>query len=269
MSKLVNYVLDSSLLENLTKKGIYKITHLSKTDLFYIGSASGNFNGKKCQKGFYRRFLEHLRALKHKNHDSKYLQNVVNKHGIDGIRFEILEIVETDDRKLILEREQYYLDTLEPQYNSSKTARCPTVEFTDERKKAMSIRMKGKSLPSEVYDVIRTPVYQFSKSGVFIKMYPSIEEAAMQTKTDRASISKCASGKRLSAGNYLWSFTESIFISKNKPLIYQYTLDDQFIRSFETLEELKKEFNLSSSTSIRSCIAGKQNKAYGFKWKKY
>ena len=89
MSKLLNHVFDVSLLDNLTKLGIYKITHLSKIDVSYIGSASGTFNGKKCQKGFYRRFLEHLRALENEKHDSKYLQNVVNKYGIDGLRFEI------------------------------------------------------------------------------------------------------------------------------------------------------------------------------------
>ena len=265
MSKLINYIFDVSLLEYLTKKGVYKINHLSKDGLFYIGSASGTKGSKDCQLGFYRRFLEHLRALEQNKHDSKYLQNVVNKYGIEGIRFEILEIVETEDRKVILEREQHYLDTLKPAYNSSTIARCPTVPYTEERKKALSIRMKGKALPFEIYDIIRNPVYQFTKKGLFIKNYKSIKEASLNVNIDRASISKAASGSRSSAGGYLWSFTNFVNIPKSH-LIYQYTMDNKLIRTFETLEELRKELKLTSSTSIRACFKGKQKQAYGFKW---
>jgi group I intron endonuclease len=265
MSKLLNYVYDVSLLDNLTKLGIYKISHINKPDAFYIGSASGNRKVKDCQKGFYRRFLEHLHFLEHKSHNSRYLQNVVNKYGIEGIRFEILEIVETEDRNIILEREQYYLDSLNPTYNSSKTARCPTVAYTAERKKATSIRMKGKKLPATVYNDIRVPVYQFDKQGKFLKKYNSIQEASDKTKTDRASISNSASGKRKSAGGYLWSYNSAILI-EHKPLIYQYTLEDHFVKTFDTLEEIKKEFSINTSTAIRNCFSGKQKQAYGFKW---
>lgn len=265
MSKLLNHIFDVSLLDNLTKLGIYKITHLSKIDVSYIGSASGTFNGKKCQKGFYRRFLEHLRALENKKHDSKYLQNVVNKYGIEGIRFEILEIVETEDRKIILEREQYYLDSLSPAYNSSKTARCPTVPYTAERRQATSSRMKGKKLPEEVYDAIKVSIYQFDKKGNFLNKYNSIQEAADKTKIDRGSISNSAAGKRKSAGGYLWSFTDSVLV-KHKLLVYQYTLEDQFVQTFDTLEEIKRKLNINTSTAIRNCFSGKQKQAYGFKW---
>jgi len=267
MSKLLNYVYDVSILDNLTKLGIYKISHINKPDAFYIGSASGNRKVKDCQKGFYRRFLEHLHFLEHKSHNSRYLQNVVNKYGIKGIRFEILEIVDTDNRKIILEREQYYLDLLNPTYNSSKTARCPTVVYTAERKKATSIRMKGKKLPETVYNAIKVPIYQFDKQGRFLKKYESIQEASDITFIDRASISNSASGKRKSAGGYLWSFTDSILIT-HKPLIYQYSLDDCLINTFTTLEEVKKELCINTSTAIKNCFTGKQKKAYGFKWLK-
>jgi group I intron endonuclease len=268
MSKLLNYVFDVSLLDSLTKLGIYKITHLSKKDIFYIGSASGTFNGKKCQKGFYRRFLEHLHFLEHDKHTSKYLQNVVNKYGIEGIRFEILEIVETEDRKVILEREQYYLDTLKPAYNSSTTAKCPTVPYTEERKRKVSERFKGRPFVKEAYDKSIVSIFQFNKEGVFLKKYSSIKEASNTNNIDRASISNCAAGKRKSAGGYLWSYTNSILL-KHKPKIYQHTLDGILVRTYKTLEELRKVLELTSSTSIRACISGKQKQAYGFKWTKY
>jgi group I intron endonuclease len=268
MSKLLNHVFDVSLLDSLTQLGIYKISHLSKPDLFYIGSASANRKVKDCQKGFYRRFLEHLHFLEHNKHTSKYLQNVVNKYGLQDVRFEILEIIETEDRNFILEREQYYLDLLKPAYNSSTLAKCPTVPFTEERKKYLSQLFKGRRFPDYVYESKKVEIFQFTKSGVFIKKYSSTTDAANETNIDRASINNTALGKRKSAGNYLWSYNSSITILP-KILIYQYTLDDILVRTYETLEELKKVLQLTSSTSIRSCISGKQKQAYGFKWAKY
>jgi len=267
MSKLLNYVFDVSLLDSLTKLGIYKITHLSKKDIFYIGSASGTFNGKKCQKGFYRRFLEHLHFLEHDKHTSKYLQNVVNKYGIEGIRFEILEIVETEDRKVILEREQYYLDTLKPAYNSSITARCPTVPFTQERKDYLSKLFKGRKFPKSVYDNRRKPIFQFTKKGVLIKKYNSATEAANDTNIDRGSINNVALGKKQSAGDYLWSFNNSVTITE-KEVIQQFDLEGNLINTYNTFEEILKMLNITSRTAIKNACKGGQYQAYGFQWRK-
>ena len=95
--------------------------------------------------------------------------------------------------------------------------------------------------------------------------YNSIQEAADKTKIDRGSISNSAAGKRKSAGGYLWSFTDSVFV-KHKLLVYQYTLEDQFVQIFDTLEEIKRKLNINTSTAIRNCFSGKQKQAYGFKW---
>ena len=206
MGRLTNKVVTPKMLDQLTSLGIYKIYHNQKPDLFYIGSASGTSGKKKCEVGFYRRFREHLRHLEKNKHGSNYLQNVVNKYGIEGLRFEILEIVESTDRSIILLREQYYLDTLNPVYNSSKTARCPTVTYTEERKKAISMQRKGIPFVDAAYEKIRKNIYQYNKYKVLINKYVSIEEASKATGIDRASISKCASGNRKTAGGFVWSF---------------------------------------------------------------
>ena len=57
-----------------------------------------------------------------------YICNALAYHGYDTFSVTILEIInitnlsKKDVRKLILEREQYYLDTLEPEYNIQKIA---------------------------------------------------------------------------------------------------------------------------------------------------
>jgi hypothetical protein len=206
MGRLTNKVSTPAMLNQLTDMGVYKIYHVAKADTFYIGSASGNRDVKACQKGFYRRFLEHLHHLEHNKHHSKYLQNVVNKYGIEGLRFEIIEVVDSADRVHILEREQYYLDLLNPNYNSSKVARCPTVPYTEKRKEAVRQKRKGIPFVESAYEKIRKSIYQYDKSNVLVKMYMSIEEASRITGIDRASISKCASGSRKTAGGYLWKF---------------------------------------------------------------
>ncbi len=206
MGRLTNKVATPAMLNQLTSLGVYKIYHVAKADVFYIGSASANRDVKACQKGFYRRFLEHLHYLEHNKHSSKYLQNVVNKYGIEGLRFEIIEVVNSTDRTHILEREQYYLDLLKPGYNSSKVAKCPTVVYTEERKDAARQRRKGISFVESAYQKIRKSIRQYDKNGALIKKYSSIQMASDETSINRATISKCASGTRKSAGGYLWKF---------------------------------------------------------------
>jgi hypothetical protein len=206
MGRLTNKVATPAMLNQLTSLGVYKIYHVAKADVFYIGSASGNRNVKACQKGFYRRFLEHLYYLEHNKHDSKYLQNVVNKYGIEGLRFEIIEVVNSTDRAYILEREQYYLDLLNPGYNSSKIARCPTVVYTEERKEAARQRRKGLPFVESAYEKVRKTVRQYTKDNIFIKEYSSIQTASDETNINRSTISKCASGSRKTAGGFKWSF---------------------------------------------------------------
>lgn len=65
----------------------------------YIGSAVNFEDRKNC----------HLHLLRNNKHQAK-LQNAFNKYGKENFIFEILEFVE--DKSKLIEREQYYLDTL-------------------------------------------------------------------------------------------------------------------------------------------------------------
>lgn len=207
MGRLTNKVATPVMLNQLTSLGIYKIYHVAKADVFYIGSASRTMGKKACEIGFYNRFRKHLHYLEHNKHDSKYLQNVVNKYGIEGLRFEIVEVVDSTDRTYILEREQYYLDLLNPGYNSSKLARCPTVPYTAERREAARQRRKGISFVESAYQKIRKSIRQYDRNGALIKEYSSIQMASDETNINRATISKCASGNRKTAGGFKWSFS--------------------------------------------------------------
>lgn len=54
MGRLTNKISTPAMLEQLTSLGIYKIYHVSKTDIFYIGSASGTMGKKNVNLDFIK-----------------------------------------------------------------------------------------------------------------------------------------------------------------------------------------------------------------------
>lgn len=84
--------------------GVYKIENIINRK-FYIGSTSW---------GFKKRWNTHLRFLRKNKHDNPHLQYSWNKHGEHNFKFEIIEVC---DKSNCFIREQYYIDTLHPQYN--------------------------------------------------------------------------------------------------------------------------------------------------------
>lgn len=113
------------------KSGIY-IIHCSKSSKVYIGSAINLENRKK----------KHFATLLLKQHNNK-LQNAFNKYGESAFTFEILEYVK--DKSKLIEREQYYLDTL--LFASEKNDRFDKLSFNVHRKvdSALGVKMREDS----------------------------------------------------------------------------------------------------------------------------
>lgn len=88
----------------IIKSGIYLILNLINNKI-YIGSAI-NINSRKSK---------HLHHLKNNIHTNKHLQNAYNRYGESNFVFFILERVENKNN--LIEKEQYYLDLLKPEYN--------------------------------------------------------------------------------------------------------------------------------------------------------
>lgn len=107
--------------QRMNNCGIYKISSPSG---FYIGSS------KKIDK----RKQDHFSALRANRHCNTMLQRAFKKYG-DLIKFSVIEFCSFEE---LLEREQFYIDSLNPKYNICRTAgRMDGYKFTEEQKKKM------------------------------------------------------------------------------------------------------------------------------------
>jgi len=97
--------------KNLLINGIYQIVNITNNK-FYIGSCSS-------KTYLYERLCHHRENLIKNRHINKHLQNSFNKYGIE--QFYIIIIEECLPENCI-EREQYWIDTLNPHYNLCKQA---------------------------------------------------------------------------------------------------------------------------------------------------
>ncbi len=132
------------------KSGIYKITCLSNGKI-YIGSAFNLSN----------RMSTHKYTLKNNKHKNKHLQNAWNVYGEESFLFETLEIVE--NKKLIIEREQFYLDLYKPYdrsigFNKAKIAGNtfgikPSFETRTKQSEAAKKRIRGKLTEQQILNL--------------------------------------------------------------------------------------------------------------------
>lgn len=101
---------------------------MCKPNRFYIGSSVD----------VSHRWIEHRSNLSRGSHHSPKIQNHYNKYGANDLVFEIIEHC---TRNNLLEREQYYLDTLNPWFNTypiagSPLGHKPTKEHIEKVRKA-------------------------------------------------------------------------------------------------------------------------------------
>lgn len=214
------------------KSGIYQIKNKITEDI-YIGSSY------RIEK----RFIQHKSDLIKNKHGNPYLQNAVNKYGLDNFVFEI--ILECD-RKELIQKEQWCLDTLLPNYNIRKIAESNLgIKWTEEQKLNKSkihtgrpSAKKGKKtgkpawnrgipMPEETKNIFRkkfkgkrfsprtelkpghnlNPTTQVKCLETNI-IFNSIKEAAIFAGKESysANISACCRGKQKTAYGYHWEY---------------------------------------------------------------
>lgn len=175
-------------------KGIYQIRNLVNGKV-YIGSTTESFK---------RRWFHHESCLKNGTHKNKHLQSAYNKYGKENFVFEVMETLED----AILEREQYYLDTIDNKYNINLRA-TSGVHLTSEELAKRNASIKRSNNPKRF-----KPGNKPWNKGIphSEDMRNKLRKAAKKRKISsegRASLSKAARKRRpevyvyLPSGEYL------------------------------------------------------------------
>lgn len=124
----------SELLKYKGISGIYKITNIANGK-FYIGSAID----------LVQRNYLHINQIQNKKHHNILIQRSFDKYGLECFKFDIIEL--TDN---LIEREQYYIDTLKPEFNICKIAgNTQGVLASQETRDKMSKKHKGRKQNEE------------------------------------------------------------------------------------------------------------------------
>jgi len=111
--------------------GIYQIKSFLYPDRIYIGSA----------KDILSRWRSHYCNLRKGKRINNILQNHYNKYGKTDLQFSILEVCEQSE---LLQKEQHYIDTLNPYFNICKIAgNTLGVRCTEEKRAKQSKLMMG------------------------------------------------------------------------------------------------------------------------------
>lgn len=215
------------------KSGVYEIKNIINNHR-YIGSSIN----------ITIRLSKHKNELLKQKHCNGYLQNAVNKYGIENFEFKSLVICPPNER---LDLEQYLLDYYQAEYNIRKIVDSNlTLKFSDEHKQKISNAHKGKIISTETRQKLREinlgktysdevklkhsiahkgkipseewkrvtrltrikSIDQIDKiTNNVIKTFECIIDAERDLGINHVNIIKCAKGQRKSAGGFIWKYT--------------------------------------------------------------
>jgi len=201
-----------SNIEDLYKTGIYKIT-CTINNKIYIGSACGISHTSKKQRGFAKRWQEHINRLRSNSHRNKHLQSAWDKYGEDSFIFEIIEFCNSQNVEI---RENYYINFYksfdhEIGFNILGGHLANYKKKTQEQKDKISLALKGKKRPLEIVKKWSSKVQQINNNGIVIAEYYSMSEAERQTGIMRQDIGQAIIGRKMKkAGGYFWKKVKDI-----------------------------------------------------------
>ena len=115
---------------------------------------------------------------------------------------------------------------------------------------------------------LKKNIYQYDLKGNLIKTWDSIKEAKIATGVD---IDGCLKGQTKIAGNSIWKYNLETNFSyhltpKQGNTVYQYSLDNKFVKIWKSANEAEKFLNNKIGDNIAACCRGKQKTAYGYLW---
>ena len=161
-------------IETKNKIGIYCLLNINNNKR-YVGSSVN----------IYNRLLSHRSNLRNNKHPNQYLQNSYNKHGEKQFLISILEYCNIEQ---LAEREQYYINLLNSEYNIVKDVirQIPSKESILKQ----SITRKRMFSNKELIPNCIKSIDVYNLKGEKINTFSSINETSEKLNISRSSITR-------------------------------------------------------------------------------
>lgn len=225
------------------KCGIYSILNL-KNGKRYIGSSVD----------LYNRLHEHWHNLKNNKSHNKHLQSAWDKYSEENFLFNILEFCEPETR---FEREQYYMDFINPEYNfvANVTANLGR-DISQEQKIKISNTLKKKYASGELIPYIRQDILKECwiydiKNWKLAYKCKTYTEAAQKIQVDRDTISTEKIKNRIFKKRYIILREPLKFVSELKNLFFKEYFTP--VKSTNYIMTKDNDNNLCYYQSLESC----------------
>lgn len=210
--------------------GVYMIINTSNSKS-YIGSTTMTFK---------KRLNHHRSLLRVGKHKNRHLQNSWSKYGESSFVFEILEIT---NKVNALEREQFYMDLLKPEYNINplasgtpnmlpETIEKRTYTFTDTIRTSMNLYYKIKegeitidSVPDKYRKLVESRLTAIPWNKGMRGMDCSYLKGVSKTKTDKVLQSNKENSER---------------IRENSPNVFVYDIENNFLGEWRSSKDLEE-----------------------------
>jgi group I intron endonuclease len=199
--------------ENKRKPGIYRFNNLI-TGKCYVGSSVDLSNR-------FRSYYSVSNMKRIVNNEKSIIYESILKNGYENFSLDILEFC---DVNVLIKREQYYIDLLEPEYNILKIAGSRLGhKLSEKTKKNLSISNRGRTVSYETRQNISranilpktrlnmslrsygVSVKVFDKSNNFVKEFPTLGSAAKYLNISLTTI-RSIERRGISYDNYIYKF---------------------------------------------------------------
>jgi len=158
------------------------------------------------------------------------------------------------------------------------------------------VRLKERGFDFTLYHLIESesilkkertlPVIQFDKEGKFMKKYPSLKVASIETLVNLSLIIRCLKNRQKTAGGYQWKYKDDSFYDSNGTIkkidpvkykkppsnpherkIIQFDLEGNFINEFSSIRKAARVIGTKHHVLIKKCADGNAYSALGFQWR--
>lgn len=241
-----------NILPQTKTSGIYKIEN-TVNGKCYVGSAVN----------IGKRWSVHFNGLNNNKHHSRYLQSAWNKYGKDCFAFSVLEIV--PDILMLTSVEQYFIDTLCPEYNICPKAGSPlgVIRSAETRAKLSAAGMGNKNTLGYKHSPAARANMSLADTG---RKHTPEQDAKMMGnqnalghKHSAETIAKMT-GRKLSAES-IAKRSASFF----KPVL-QFTLNMEFVAEYKSGIDAQAATGVDTC-NISTCCNGNRKSSGGYIWK--